>query len=554
MATQLTINNKGSITNPYVYSMVWGCKWSGDITFSFGSGASQSIASSGVDLIENSIDWTDAEKGAVQDVLHAYSNVCNINFIETLSYSNTATNLVVYKVTQAVLGTINGMFEVPDSSKNGTNTDYGLFNVNSPYWVDFTAGGSGFELLLHEFGHAVGLAHPHDGGEGFQPRPYPGISKQSSTWQDMGSNFLNQGIWSTMSYNNGWVKFADGTDTGLDPSADYSYGYQSTPMAFDVAALQYLYGANMQYRTSNDTYVLPGANKIGTSWACIWDAAGLDSISNQGAFQACVIDLREAELTNSPNGGGYVSHIEGVAGGYTIAHSALIENAIGGNGADTLIGNVLSNQLTANDGNDSLTGGQGNDRLDGGAGIDTATYVGKRNQYQLDVAGNTVADDVSGRDGNDLLTSIERIRFSDTTIGLDVGLGGHVGEVYRLYLALLNRNFGNDPIGCGYWIDRLDKNMLTPEQVAACFINSTEFIANFGATTFTDDAFVHMLYLNMLNRDSHVDPDSRFWLSALENHLATREQVVAGFTESAECVAKAAVIIGNQAAFQQWEG
>src|SRR3712207_9536654 len=45
---------------------------------------------------------------------------------------------------------------------------------------------------------------------------------------------------------------------------------------------------------------------------------------------------------------------------------SLIENAVGGTGADTIIGNQAANLLKANGGNDTLTGGSGNDTLDGG--------------------------------------------------------------------------------------------------------------------------------------------------------------------------------------------
>ena len=80
-------------------------------------------------------------------------------------------------------------------------------------------------------------------------------------------------------------------------------------------------------------------------------------------------------------------------GGYSIANGSVIENATGGDKADTLIGNEHDNVLSGNKGADALYGGHGNDTLnggdghdaliagrgdntlDGGADIDTASYA-----------------------------------------------------------------------------------------------------------------------------------------------------------------------------------
>src|SRR5206468_4550182 len=51
----------------------------------------------------------------------------------------------------------------------------------------------------------------------------------------------------------------------------------------------------------------------------------------------------------------------GYTGNLEIARGVVIENAIGGNGADTIIGNSANNVLTGNGGADTLTGGSGND-------------------------------------------------------------------------------------------------------------------------------------------------------------------------------------------------
>ena len=51
-----------------------------------------------------------------------------------------------------------------------------------------------------------------------------------------------------------------------------------------------------------------------------------------------------------------------------------IENAIGSNHSDDLVGNALANVLSGQGGNDRLVGSAGGDTLHGGAGIDTVDY------------------------------------------------------------------------------------------------------------------------------------------------------------------------------------
>jgi serralysin len=62
-----------------------------------------------------------------------------------------------------------------------------------------------------------------------------------------------------------------------------------------------------------------------------------------------------------------------------VAHSATlrsIENAIGGDGADTIIGTLGANRLAGGAGNDSINAAGGNDTIIGGAGSDTLLGAG----------------------------------------------------------------------------------------------------------------------------------------------------------------------------------
>jgi VCBS repeat-containing protein len=85
--------------------------------------------------------------------------------------------------------------------------------------------------------------------------------------------------------------------------------------------------------------------------------------------------------------------------------ASLIENAIGGIGNDTIVGNIVNN---------IITGGAGDDYLDGKDGADTANYSGLMSNFLW----THNADDswsVTGS-GIDTLWNIEYLQFDDGTV------------------------------------------------------------------------------------------------------------------------------------------
>jgi hypothetical protein len=99
---------------------------------------------------------------------------------------------------------------------------------------------------------------------------------------------------------------------------------------------------------------------------------------------------------------------------------------------------TVTSGLTGSTGNDSLTGSTGNDTIDGGAGIDAMVYSGSRSSFSLTKTstGFTVAD-TTGAAGTDALQNVERIKFSDGGIALDVGATQPGGQAAMLLGAVL---------------------------------------------------------------------------------------------------------------------
>lgn len=295
------------------------------------------------------------EKARFEAAFELIESVTNLTFREVGSARRADFRLGLD--TDQVGGEFLGFFNPPGEEDAGA----GMFD--GAQWDraaggSLEAGGYDFVTIIHEILHGLGLAHPHDNGGGSEI--FPGVYSDA----DHGLFGLNQGVFTTMSYNTGYPG-----DTDSQGSPRNLWGYEYGPMALDIAVLQEKYGANTDHATGDDTYVLPGRNGRGTFWQSIWDAGGTDTIRYEGA-KASVIDLRPATLQFETGGGGFLSEVAGVAGGYTIAAGAVIEHASGGRGRDRITGNDVDNGLDGNRGRDVLIGGAGDDTLRGGGQAD----------------------------------------------------------------------------------------------------------------------------------------------------------------------------------------
>jgi serralysin len=311
-----------------------------------------------------SVGWNDYEVAQFTKAIKIFETFLPLNFNSIGQNPGTYANAVFVSVNYFNNNANDfGAFMPPGEPNPGR----GEFNFNGVGWDELGGGGlekggQGFQTIVHELGHALGLKHPHDDGGGGEPI-YDGVT---SPFDDYGDFNQNQGIYTMMSYNQGWQT----GPAASRPDAAGKYGRVATPMAFDIFVLQQKYGANLTHATGNNTYTLPDKNGVGTFWMCIWDAGGGNDTIRYNGSKTAVIDLNMASLAHAANGGGMISNAKNVAGGFTIANGVWIENAIGGNGIDKITGNARNNDLFGRNGNDTIKGNAGHDIIEGGLGRD----------------------------------------------------------------------------------------------------------------------------------------------------------------------------------------
>ncbi|SFC18041.1 Peptidase M10 serralysin C terminal [Polaromonas sp. OV174] len=438
---------------------------------------------------------------AARDALQAWAHVSGLSFQEVAETSSGSTvgDIRIAFSSAGGAGVWGHAYE-PTAGFASSGDVWLNTGASAATQGDWSPGRYNFMAMMHELGHALGLKHPgnYNVGGGGESSPFLPASLDNNRETVMSYTSITDNLFRQVTYGAGLPKF------------NYLEVQPDTPMILDIAAIQALYGANMTWHAGNDTY---GFDPSTPFFRTIWDAGGNDTISIANFSLGSVINLNPGtyssiSMVSDPLPPGYTG---GTTPTYTgvnnlgIAFGVTIENAVGGNGADTLYGNSANN---------SLMGGGGNDVIDGGGGIDTAFYSGARSGYALALTPgvSTVTDRSAGRDGTDSLTSVERLRFSDTLVAIDIG--GSAGVTAKVLGAVFGKAEVVNQAYAGIGLQLLDGGM-SYQDLMALALN-----ARLGAG-YSNAAEVTLLYQNLTG----VAPgaaDLAYWIGTIQSGQFTQ--------------------------------
>ena len=389
----------------YLDSILGGSKWASQtLTFSFptnpafygkGYGSGEPSA--------NFEPFNPVQQTATRSTLKMYSSVANLKFTEVTETPNQHATLRLAESDKPKTA----WAYTPNTAAAGGDA---WFNNSKNYYDNPIRGNYAWLTIIHELGHALGLKHPHQasGSFGVMPPAYDSLE------------------YTVMSYHS----YAGSPLAGY---TNETWSYPQSPMMFDIAAVQTLYGANYTTNSSATVYTwapntgemfingvgqgAPGGNKI---FVTVWDGGGNDTydLSNyttdlKASLQASKWSTVSTEQLANLGQGHFAAGNIANALLYKNNPASLIENVVGGSGNDTLVGNRADN---------TITGGPGDDAINGQGGRNTAVYSGPSTDYAYTETADgswTVTDLRAGSpDGTDSLQNIRLLKFSDTVVAI----------------------------------------------------------------------------------------------------------------------------------------
>ena len=395
------VDSSQSDPDQNVDALLTGVKWATtSLTYSFPDSALDFSYDFYSEAATNFSPLNAQQKDAARAALDYFADVSGLTFTELTGAADRNADLTFAE--SGAPSTAWAYF--PSGGDWGGDSWFNRNNYNTP-----ETGNYAFSTFMHEAGHALGLKHGHETSDG-------GALNSAQDSHE----------YSIMTYRS-YVG---------SPGASYTngvWGGPQTPMMYDIAAIQRMYGANFQHEAGDTVYTFstttgrmfvdgvgalqPGGNII---FRTIWDGGGEDTYDFSNYNRSIAVDLSPGGFVDlDANGDAQRAYL----GGQTFARGhvfnalqyegsarSLIENAIGGSRGDDLLGNAADNRLEGRGGADALAGAAGDDTLIGGAGGDVFS----------------IAASASGAGDRDVLSDL---RFADGDVIRLIGLGSGDAQV-----------------------------------------------------------------------------------------------------------------------------
>jgi serralysin len=385
--------------NQFIKGVLWGTKWinlpNNEFTFTinWGNSTKKSILEDG--LILEFQEPTTLTRNSVVQCMNDVAEFINIKvrYVDEVNDAILSFNFIPR-------GKVNYLgYAIPPTPNYRDNRidqhDDTPGNIFIAYHssMNFQKGSYNYITIVHELGHAIGLAHPHDTGG--NSTIFDGIV---SPFGDFGIYNANQQPLTIMTYND--------IRSPYTPNTNSTTGFLATFGPIDIVALQYLYGKNTNFNSGNTIYQFP--NSISEKfWKTIWDTGGVNTIDASTLNINTVINLNDATLEDNQELAG-IPLSYNIYGGITIAKGTKIENIITGTKNDTIIGNEYNNKVTITNG--------GIDTIDGGEGYDTIIINNNSNDFIIDTNGSSIILKKGDEVNYITLLNCEKIIFNDKEI------------------------------------------------------------------------------------------------------------------------------------------